>query len=337
MSNRLLALLILIILLWGVVWIYFYFFVIYGSNVILNGNVTGYSVNFSTEKLSNPIAYTCEVNPCRLQNIAPFDYTITISKEWYDVYRFNQKIQKSGEQTIDFSLVEKIDLAQLEEIEVSEAETILDKRERLKYNKYFLSYDFWENGIFYMEQYLWKLFLYRDRGESQILIYSFPLVSPDKIHIWEIYGTRYFTIYIDGKNYLFHNLDQSFRQLDLNVKIEYGKPWKNNYELIFATNSWAYTHNLKTKKSQYYNLFSDYLYDGDNTIIGIIQETEKNKLKNIGYASQEGNYVFSYDIATKTYKKLYTTVDDIQQIYLLGDKLILKIWEMDLELKNYKK
>jgi hypothetical protein len=47
----------------------------------LNGNVTGYSVNFSTEKLSNPIAYTCEVNPCRLQNIAPFDYTITISKE----------------------------------------------------------------------------------------------------------------------------------------------------------------------------------------------------------------------------------------------------------------
>ena len=337
MSNRLLALLILITIIWWCIWAYFYFFILYGSSVIFNGNITGYSVNFSTEKLSNPIVYTCEVNPCRLQDIAPFDYNITISKEWYDVYNFNQKIQTSGDQTIDFTLLEKINVVQLEEVEVLEAEIVLDKRERLKYNKYYLSYNFWDKGIFYMQEYLWKLFLYRDRWESQVLIHSFPLVWPNKIHIWEIYGSRYFTIYIDGKNYLFHNLDQSFRLLDLNVKVEYGKQWKNNNELIFTTTSWAYTHNLKTKKSQYYNLFSDYLYDRDNKIIGVIQETEENKLKNIGFPSQQGNYVVSYDIDSKAYKKLYTTIDDIQQIYLLDDMLIVKIWEVHLELKNYKK
>ena len=96
MSNRLLALLILIITIWWLIWIYFYFFVVYWSNVILNGNVTEYDVNFSTDKLSNPLVYTCTENPCTLKDIAPFDYTITISKEWYDIYRINQKIQKSG-------------------------------------------------------------------------------------------------------------------------------------------------------------------------------------------------------------------------------------------------
>lgn len=187
-----------------------------------------------------------------------------------------------------------------------------------------------------MENYLWKLFLYRDRGESEILIHSFPSVWPDKIHIWEIYGTHYFTIFLDGNNYLFHNLDQTFRLLDLNVKIEYGKKWKNNNELIFATTSWAYNHNLKTKTSQYYNLFSDYLYD-DDIIIGIIKQTEINKLKNIGLPSEQGNYVVSYDIDSKTYKKLYTTLDDIEEIYLRDTTLIVKIWGSDLELKNYKK
>ena len=171
MSNKVLALVILLCSLWILIWGYFYFFVFYGAKVTFNGDIEQYTITLSSKSLKKDLQYTCEQSSCSYEKIPPLNFQIRILKEGYEDFIVQKKIQWKWNQNIEFTLKEKTQTVNIKLWAATTEEVIDEKRVRLKYKRFFLYYDFGDRGVFYIREYLWKLFLYRDLKEKEVLIY----------------------------------------------------------------------------------------------------------------------------------------------------------------------
>ena len=83
MSNRLYALLILILFFGGIAGVYYYLFVMRVSSILVDvGSLTGVTVDLQNE-LQGKYDLTCD-HTCALANVPPVKYTLTVSKFGYD-------------------------------------------------------------------------------------------------------------------------------------------------------------------------------------------------------------------------------------------------------------
>ena len=92
MYNKLISLLILIVIFWGMYGFYYYFFVMNKGNLTIDGNIWWYTISLYTEKLKTSFSSECKNKKCELIDIAPFDYTLTVKKDWYKDYSLEIKI-----------------------------------------------------------------------------------------------------------------------------------------------------------------------------------------------------------------------------------------------------
>jgi flagellar basal body-associated protein FliL len=235
MSNRLLALIILGVIVLGIIGMYVYLFVFYSSSLNFSSNQAGYNIQLVAKKLKTPVNYSCKQKECSYDDIAPLDYQVIISKEGFEDYQGNISVKRSSEQNIVFELEKKTELSTIEEEVVSLKDAVREKRTRLKYKKFYTYYDFGDSGVFYFRKYLGKLFLYRDLGEKEQLIYDFQMLDVSDLHIGEVYNSSYFVISAGTKNYLFNHKNSNFSSLDIQKKIHYGKKSHETNKLLLVT------------------------------------------------------------------------------------------------------
>jgi|GEM_PF-1334401 len=80
MSNRILALLVLILFSVFAYFIYAYFFIYYNASIHISSNIENYKVNLYVTKIAKSFTYDCSQKECEIKDIAPFDYNMTLSK-----------------------------------------------------------------------------------------------------------------------------------------------------------------------------------------------------------------------------------------------------------------
>lgn len=111
MNARLYALLLLVGTLGLIVLAYLYFFVFYTAVVVINSNVSEYTVEFFNPATAQKREEFCKEALCEILDVSPLEYTITFSKEDYETQTLSTKIQARKKQ--DF-LVEFEKKARLE-------------------------------------------------------------------------------------------------------------------------------------------------------------------------------------------------------------------------------
>ena len=336
MSNKILALIILVLIFGTIIWGYLYLFVFYGGNLQVQWNVEDYTVTLSTDTVWQELTYNCLGATCSYENIPPLEYTVRISKDGFQEFKSFQKIPGKGTVLLEFLLEKKTELTQLWETKIQDVDIITSQKvTRLKYRNFYSYYDFSEKWVFYIREYLWKLFLYHDIWEEERLVFDFKKVSPDKIHISPIYGTDFFNVYIDQNNYLFDNKTTWFRSLDLKKKIEYWKVARTSQDIIFVTDIWSYIYNLKERRSEYYIPFLDFVYVDDKDVIWLIEWDDEKRMNNLWVNTEKQRALFRYNTLTKSIKKIYETNEGIESFYLEKSRLYLDVNGVKKELQNY--
>lgn len=337
MSNKLLAWIILVCFFWLLFGAYFYFFIFYSASLIFQWNTSGYTISLVATKVAQNQDFFCEETTCIYKDIPPLEYQIQISKEGFETYIITQDFSWNKTYTIPFELEKETILSQLSPKKENQilSDKTSQKITRLKYKDFFLYYDFWEEGVFYMREYLWKLFLYHDHLNVERLIYDFEKIWQDKIHIAPIFWTDYFIVHVDGKNYLYDSEKAWFQGIDLRQRIEYGKTWKSTNEFIFVTSVWSYVYDLKLLKSEYFVIFSDFVILGNDIILWVLKKDDKKRRKNLWLSQSNNDQLYNYNIQTKEIKKIYETWDSIAQIYFVEDELILEINGELKQLQNF--
>ena len=113
MYNKLISLLTLVVIIWWLFYLFIYFFIINKWNIILNSNVSDYKVILYTDKIKTNLETTCKKQKCELINLAPFDYIITIQKQWYKDFKSNIKVEKKSTISFDIYLEKQIVIKQI--------------------------------------------------------------------------------------------------------------------------------------------------------------------------------------------------------------------------------
>ncbi len=339
MSNKLLAALILVFIFFILIGWYVYFFVLYGSTLVFQGNVEDFDIRLSTEKLKTDFQYNCRENICSYQKVPPFLYTLTISKDWFEDYISQIEVPKNWETKIVFSLQESVELqtvTTLSDEPKSTQELLEDKKLRLKYRNFYLYYDFKDQWVFYMRDYQWKLFLYHDLVDEERLVADFEKVWKDNIRISPIHGTTKFALSIWWQNSLFDIQTRQYRGIDLKQQILYGKKWIDSDEIILVTEVWSYIYNLQKYRSEYFVLFHDFVYIDNNTLLWLIVPTDTKRKENLSLDSAVWNTLYRYDMETQGLREVYASPQDIDQFYLDSkDDLIIDIEGNTKRLTNY--
>lgn len=336
MSNKILAFIILLLIFGSIIWGYLYLFVFYGGNLELKWNISDFNIALSTDIVGQELNYACWENTCIYEDIPPLEYKVIISKSWYQDFISYKKIPGKWTLLLEFQLEKKVELTQLWTVETKDLwELASEKVTRLKYRDFYSYYDFSDAGVFYIREYLWKLFLYHDINEEERLVYDFKKVSHDKIHITPIYGTDYYNIFIDNSNYLFNIENTALRGIDLQQKIIYWKSWKIVQELVFITDVWSYVYNIKSRKSEYYVPFLDFTYLDDGEILWLIEKNDEKRVNNFGVSIQKERALFRYNLDTKVIKNIYETNDTIESFYQDDWKLYINTNWLLKQLKNY--
>jgi len=83
MSNRLLALFMVVALFGGLIGAYYYFFVLNKGDLSIHVNVDEYAVEMYNHTLKTTSSTFCEHSTCEIIDLAPFVYTLTIKKDGY--------------------------------------------------------------------------------------------------------------------------------------------------------------------------------------------------------------------------------------------------------------
>ena len=95
MSNKLLSLLLLIIISLLGYFFYVYFFVYYDGVIAVSSNTGSYQVKLYAPKIGKTFLYECPLKKCKINEIAPLDYNLTILKEGYENHFTSFKLKNS--------------------------------------------------------------------------------------------------------------------------------------------------------------------------------------------------------------------------------------------------
>lgn len=323
MSNRLVSLLILVLTFWALYLFYYYFFVLNKWTLTLNWNVWEYTVQMYNDKLKTSFETYCINQKCELIDLAPFDYKITISKNWYKNFIKDIKILKKTNILIDFSLEKQLELKQInKEEDLQKENSQLDKfREIAELQKKYKYINIDDLGYFYFE----------DNGDDTITLYNkinddiknlytFTKIERNLIDIQKLYQTNksIFISYWDEK--YFYNLDDNnILKVFFPQNINYVKVDENIYS--FVNEKWTFLYDLNTQKIEYFYLFKDFInYDSEN-YLWIIFDNEAEKKKNHNLENRSWNLIVKYNFKTKAIKILETTQLNISKILFEENKI----------------
>lgn len=317
------SLLILVLTFWAFYLFYYYFFVLNKWTLTLNWNVWEYTVQMYNDKLKTSFETYCINQKCELIDLAPFDYKITISKNWYKNFIKDIKILKKTNILIDFSLEKQLELKQInKEEDLQKENSQLDKfREIAELQKKYKYINIDDLGYFYFE----------DNGDDTITLYNkinddiknlytFTKIDRNLIDIQKLYQTNksIFISYWDEK--YFYNLnDNTILKVFFPQNVNYVKVDANIYS--FVNEKWTFLYDLNTQKIEYFYLFKDFINYNSENYLWIIFDNESEKKKNHNLENRSWNLIVKYNFKTKAIKILETTQLNISKILFEENKI----------------
>lgn len=337
MLNKLLSVLIIVLLFSGIYFFYYYFFVLNKWNLTLNSNVWGYEVGLYNKDLKTTFNSSCENEKCELVDIAPFSYTLSISKDWYKTITSDIKIQKKS--TLELSIYLEKDL-KIEKVETQEsswstseeakntAQQKIDQiRSKRNLEKKYRLFDEQENGYFYFDD-NWNetLSLYREKNWDTTKIYDFEKINAKLINLWYVYNSldNIFLKY-DKKLFIFDLKAWTSKDLEFYPEINYAK--KDSNIISFVTDLWTYNYDENTQTLEYFYFFKDFLYYWNDSYLWVIFSDEEDKKKNYNFQDYKWNLIVKYNFKTKQIKVLKET--DINVSKVLNEKWEIYFYDKD--------
>lgn len=325
MSNRVWGLLILWII-FGLGYLFYWYYFVYSLvNITFNTNVEAFTI--SMESTQKKYDFECDNMSCDYEKISPFEYSVTLQAVEYKDITFTWKpTKKSAIQTVNFQKDYKLEAANLlsqdsatqilnETVKSSQWETIEEKIQKLKDRQQNHLIIKTENNTYTFKKNNRKLSLY----ENDILLWNFEYADKSEISLQEVISNQnYLDININDKKYLYSKLTGKLQEYTLKIPINYIKSTDKNWEFIFVTQKWSFVYNLYENIFQYNSYFSDFVFFNKNSLVGIINTNDLDKLHRFNIENNNKNLIVSFTPKTK------------EQIILLEtDKNIVKIFKKD--------
>lgn len=319
MSNRLVSLLILIVTFWSIYGLYYYFFVLNKGELTLTTNIDTYKVTLYNSKLKTSFATDCLQSVCELIDLAPFQYEMTLSREWY----------KDVNQTITIVSWEKLQIQAtfekqliMEQIETPVSETLNTEtqieqvRELSFLQKTYKYFQLPNLGYFYFhENDDNSLSLLHNNGIEIQNLYSFAKIERKLLDIIEIDQTNNSLLITHGDDkYIYDLWNNSIEKIYFPQKVNFIKKWKNSYH--FVNDKGTFLYDNTTKKIEYFYLFKDFIYYDDENYLWVISSSEIEKKKNYNLENTSWNLIVKYNFKTRAIKVLETTNINISKITL---------------------
>jgi len=332
MHRKLYAFLILIWTIWALVLFYLYFFVFYTSQLSFNSNIWEYKVTLYSPSLAQKKEQLCPQSLCIINDVSPFEYNISISKDGYETKNLNIVVWARQNQEILIELQKK---AVLEEVlDMKALETPQEKIQRLRDNN--LSFARFqintESEIRFTEESNTLKMLYIT-WSSKREIQSFPKISADSIDASLIGTTQNIFLSLWNTSYIFETRQARVTKLPFEIKVRYIKPDKNTWTYLIVTENGTFHYNAINNTSNFEYLFRDFVYINKWTI-GVIYKDEIQKKSNF-WLEQKWNLIVLYNPDSKERKVILETLLPITHIQNVDDKVIFTAGNKDFELLNY--
>jgi len=322
MNNKILSLLILVAIFWWIYFLFYYFFVLNKWNLTINSNVDNYKVIMYSENLRTSFSSYCKNKKCELIDLAPFDYELTLEKEWYKTYKEKLKIQSKSTLYLDIILEKQISIKKIEISKEWKKENQLDKfreiRDLKKSYKYFNLDDMWY--FYFIKNDNKTIDLFNKKNEYKTKIVSFNDISKDKLDIQKVYSSNnlILIVYWDEKN-IYDLKSWIMTKIFFPQKVNYVKKYLNLY--YFVNDKWTFIYDSNTSKIEYFYIFKDFVNYDNQSYFWVIYKDEKNKKKNYNLEDNGENIIVKYNFMTKELKVLESTTQDISKIVWEGNNI----------------
>lgn len=322
MSNRLMSIFILLFTFWAVYGFYYYFFVLNKWNVTLNSNIWEYQVALYNDKLKTNFITDCLNQKCELIDLAPFDYEITITKEWYKTYKKSFKVISKSTINIDFQLEKQLFVKKVD-FEQTSSGSQLDKfREISQLQKSYKFFNMWDLGYFYFEDNgNDTITLYRKYSQNpEENLYTFNKISSTQIDLQILYQTEnmIFISYWDEK-YTYNLQNNKIEKIFFPQEVNYAK--KSGNILSFVNDVGVFLYDENTKNIEYFYLFKDFVLYDDKSYFWVIFDDEIEKKKNYNLENKKWNLIVKYDFKNKSVIVLETTELNVKKIVKEAEKV----------------
>jgi len=317
MWNKLISILILIFTIVWIYWLYYYYFVLNKWGITLNLNIWNYQVSLYNDKLKTNFSTNCINKKCDLIDLAPFDYELTISKEWYKNFKQNITVFKKNNILLDIILEKQLYIKKVENNWNNDLtwKDITKFRELAFLNKSYKYFNLSNLGYFYfIDNNDDTLSLFRKNIHwEDTNLYNFKKIDKNLIDLQNLYNTENF-IFISmwDYKYIYDIKSWKVENIFFPQKVNYAK--KDLGIVSFINEKWTFIYDIKSKNLEYFYLFKDFVYFDDKYYLGIIFNNEKDKKKNYNLESYEWNLIIRYNFLTKEIKileKLDTPINKI--------------------------
>lgn len=316
-SNRTLWILVLIWALWFFYLLYLYFFVYFVSTLKIESNVDNYKVSLYAKSVAQTFERNCETSSCILTDISPFDYTLTVEKDWYETLSQGVDLKWWIEKTVSITMKKTISLVPAEQrVPLTE-----NKVEALKIkSRAYITYDMYEKWLFYFEKVAGKLDLYRILEKQENMVGTFNEYTPQEVSLIDVvWDTSTILIHLWNENYIYNSDINILTKINLNIPILYAKKSLDGWDVHIVTEKGTFLYDINTSNIRYATTFSDYVEIWDKQIIWYLWIDDTNRRTNFWYTSDWGlqeNLLLGYNQDTFEKEVLYKLPFAIQKIYI---------------------
>lgn len=297
LSRKLFALFVLIWALWFFVLLYLYFFVYYTATLVIVANEENYSWELVSIKNAQNRKFTCIQKECIIEDIPPFDYRLTLSKD--DFKSISQSISLSARTA--------------ERIEV-----LFERQARLSLETVVLPESSWD-------------FL------SEIALPLPEAVSWDDIHYEPIiWAEGEMFLRAGNTSFIYESLWGNLTELPYRIPVVYIKAGTvgGSYQVVTEVGTFLYSRQSRTSNFQY--LFFDYVVLSEEQIIWVIRPDETEKRQNFSLPESSETLIVLYNSRTRDRRVLLSSSQKITRIFSdAGEVYVVTDEGISYKLENY--
>lgn len=272
-----------------------------------------YSTKFKTVFKTN-----CINSKCELIDLPPFEYILTIKKDWYKNYSENIIIYPRKTINKIVFLEKQLFLTKKENSwELIENQDQISKFRDISFlqktYKYFDIETMW--FFYFIDNKNNTLTLYKKEiSWNDTKLFTINKENDNKLFLDKVYQTDD-EIVIDYWNYkyIINIYNWKEQKIYFPQKINYIK--KDNKNYLIVNDKWTFIYNYENWKIEYFYVFKDFIQLDKNNYLWIIYNYEKEKINNYNLKSIKWeNLIIKYNFDTKNIKVLETTPKDISKI-----------------------
>ncbi|MDD2487028.1 MAG: hypothetical protein PHS92_01540 [Candidatus Gracilibacteria bacterium] len=321
MTNRVLAIFIIIAIFSGLFGAYYYFFVANVGSLELNvGSFSGVSVELNGE-FKNQYRLTCN-KVCDFNKIPPINYTLNISKTGYKPQSKSIKIIRGEKSVLNINLQK---LVFLKENNMNNT----DKISLLRFNKSAAESNDKQvvigvkDGIVYYYKFNPGFGIYSSVSgeEKNILLLGEKVIS--KVFFNKNDGL--ILINAEGESFVFDISSKINYSISIKDDFIYVKSSIEDNKLLLKTKDSTYIYDLKTNTGIKNTVFNDYIILGNDNVLGLISKKDRSKLSILNFNDNGKDKLILNNISTRDRKIVFETEFDVKYMELIDGKILLTL------------